>query len=244
LLELFEKPMTLNLLKETLDMSSPHIIPYLKELQGKNLIQKEGSEYRLTPIGKVVVKKLKPLIDSFKSFDSNDRFFTEHDLEHIPESLLERIDELGKCVVIENSFENITAAYREVLAKLSISGWIKGFSSIFEVDYPRFFLSLAQNGKPVTLIITKNIYKKVEKEYPREMSQFLTCKDSHLYVIDNVPIAFAVTDVFLSLSLCSNNGQFDALMTLMSFEKSALKWGEELFEFYKEKSTEIASPLI
>jgi predicted transcriptional regulator len=79
----------------------------------------------------------------------------------------------------------------------------------------------------------------LEKEYANEIKQFLSCKDSHLYVMDDVPIAFAVTDIFLSLSLCATNGHFDALTNLMSFEKPALKWGEELFRYYKEKSIEI-----
>jgi predicted transcriptional regulator len=239
LLELFQKPMTFNELKETLGMTSPQIIPYIRELQGKNLIQKEQNEYRLTPIGKVVVKKLKPLIESFKSLDSNDRFLSSHDLKLIPEHLVERIDELGECVIIENSLENITATYREVLAKLSASAWINGISSIFEIEYPKFFLALAQHERPVSLILTKKIYSKLEKEYASEINQFLSCKESHLYVMDDAPIAFAVTDNFLSLSLCSTNGYFDALTNLMSFEKPALKWGEELFQYYKEKSVEI-----
>jgi len=239
-LRLYEKPMTLSGLKEMLSMTSPQIIPYIKELQSKNLIKKEGNEYSLTPIGKVAAKKLKPLLDSFKSLDSNDKFLREHDLKPIPEHLVERIDELGECMVIENSPENITATYREVLAKLSISAWIKGVSSIFEVEYPKFFLALAQHDRPVYIIVTRQIYKKVEKEYAREIGQFLSCKDSHLYVIDDLPIAFAVTDVFFSISLCSTNGHFDALTNLMSFEKPALKWGEELFDYYKENSIEIS----
>jgi predicted transcriptional regulator len=239
LLELLKKPMTLNELKETLHMTSPNIVPYLKEIQNKNLIAKDGSEYRLTPIGKVVTRKIQPLMDTFRSIDSNEKFFSEHDLSPIPEYLLERIDELGECKVIENSLENITATYREVLANIAISNTVKGISPILDEYYPEFFLSLALRRIPTSIILTEKIFNRIKDEYHIESGQFVALDNAHMYTIKDAGLAFAVTDVFLSISLHTKRGPFDALTNLMSFEKSALKWGDELFEYYRERSTEL-----
>nr|WP_174591859.1 transcriptional regulator FilR1 domain-containing protein [Methanocella conradii] len=57
-------------------------------------------------------------------------------------------------------------------------------------------------------------------------------------VVGGARLALAVTDSFLALSLFKDDG-FDAQASLVSREKSALKWGEELFEYYKRGAREI-----
>jgi predicted transcriptional regulator len=182
------------------------------------------------------------VIDAFDVIDNNGKYFSDHDLEPIPEYLLERIDELGDCQVIENSLENITATYRVVMDQLLNSKSIRGISPIFDAEFPEVFLSMAERKIPMTLILTDNIYNKIKKEHHIVLQSYLGYDNAKLYVIDDAGLAFLVTDCFLSLSLNSKNGRFDALTNLISFEQSAIKWGEELFEYYINKSREITSP--
>jgi|AGTN01.1.fsa_nt_gi Predicted transcriptional regulator len=241
---LLERPATLNELKQILNpispLSSAYIIPYLKELSSHNIILKNNGVYYLSPVGKMLANKLKPVLDTFNVIDNNGKFFNDHDLEPIPEYLIERIGELGDCQIVENSLENITATYRALMNQLPNSKSIRGVSPMFDVEYPEAFSSMAEHI-PTELILTSNIYNKVKKEYPILLGKYLRCDNAKMYVIDDAGLAFVVTDRFLSLSLNLKNGRFDVMTNLISFKESAIKWGEELFEHYRNKSREITS---
>ncbi|MDD5617348.1 MAG: DUF1724 domain-containing protein, partial [Candidatus Methanoperedens sp.] len=61
-----------------------------------------------------------------------------------------------------------------------------------------------------------------------------------LYISDvDIRLACVVTDVFFSISLFYKNGVFDSRKDLVSFDGSALAWGEELFNYYRERSQKI-----
>lgn len=240
LLLLMDGPRSLTEFKDFFSVSTPEIIPRIKELQDNNLIVRNEDKYYLSPIGKVVVKRIRPLLDLSQVIDVNSQFLAEHDLSPIPEHMLERIDELGECMLIRNDMENITATYKDVLSYLSNAKSVKGISPIFDSDYPEFFLSFARQQIPVSIVLTENIFGKVEDKNHKELEQFLDHKNASLYVIEDARLAFAVTDSIISISLCSKSGKFDALTNLISARPSAIKWGEDLFEHYKQNSRKIS----
>jgi predicted transcriptional regulator len=114
-----------------------------------------------------------------------------------------------------------------------------GISSIFDPQYPELFLSIAQQAHLISLILTEHIYKMVKNHYADALRDYLKCGNARLYVIEDVQLAFAVTDTVLSISLPHKNGTVDMTTNLMSVERSALKWGEELFDYYMRRSREI-----
>lgn len=233
--------MALSELKGHLEATSSEIIPRIKDLEKKNVIYKDGDKYRLTPLGMILAKKVQMMVNLSGLLEENARFINDHDLSAIPEHLLYRMDELGKCMLVECSVDNIAATYWTVLDYLSKSQVIKGISPMCDPYYPEYFLKVAQLKKPVTIILTRNIFDKIEKEYAETLQAYLKCDNAKLCVIDDARLAFAVTDKFVSISLYHKNGNFDALTNLISFERSAIAWGEELFEYYMQKSVEIKS---
>lgn len=78
-------------------------------------------------------------------------------------------------------------------------------------------------------------------EYLDDLQAYLRCDNARLYVIDDTRQVLAVTDTFMALPLPPKNGVMDTQSCLVSFEKSALHWGMELFEYYWQKSKEIKS---
>ena len=98
---------------------------------------------------------------------------------------------------------------------------------IFNPAYPSFFLHLAQRKVHIFLILTRNVFEKVKKEHGDILKLFLECNNTSMRVLDDdIKLAFVITDTFLSLSLFFKNGTFDTHKDLVSFDKSALKWGE------------------
>ncbi|CAJ36645.1 helix-turn-helix transcriptional regulator [Methanocella arvoryzae] len=240
-LQLLERPSALTELEEYLNVRPSNLIPQLNKLKSNNLVIKNDGKFRLTSTGSILAKNLRRLDALARLIGKNEQFLNEHDLSPVPESLLHRIEDLGDCTLIENSLENITATFSEVVDKLSKSEKISVISSVFDSRYPELVLSMAGRKVPVSVIVTENIFEVLEKEYADALEAYLEHDNARLYVTDDARLAFAVTDTFTTLSLCKN-GAFDVSTSLMSFGPPAIRWGEELFEHYRQKSREIRNP--
>ena len=65
--------------------------------------------------------------------------------------------------------------------------------------------------------------------------------NARLSVCDNdVRFAYIVTDIYFSLSLFTQNGIFDSIRDIVSYESSALRFGEDLFSYYLDKSCPVS----
>lgn len=234
---LADGPMTLSELKLHLDLRSPEIIPRIKDLTESGLVCKTGDKYHLTPMGEIIAEKFKPLASMTEMIDRNEAYFSRYKIEAIPRTFVERLGELGECHVIENTRENISAVYREAINNIARSKRVAGVSPIFENSFPGFFTSMARNHIPVSFVLTEGIYEKVRLEYSDYLEEYLGYDNAEMYVLKDEPgIAFTVTDCFLTISLVNRSGQFDLHSTLASYEKPAVRWGQDLFEYYKKKA--------
>lgn len=234
-----ENPRTLSDIKDYFDVKSPEILPRLKEMEASNLIIRQEGLYHLTPLGKVSALYYKPFLDTLTAIETNEDFWRDHDLSAIPEALLNRIQELKECRVIRDEHEHIYDTHKAFLENVLSSNRFVGFSSIFLPGHPSMFLELAQRGIPISIIVTPNVFFKIKSEYSTEIEEFIKLEHTSFHVYDNAKIAFVITDRFLSLSLFFKNGTYDPRNDLMGFESSSIKWGEDLFKYYKENSIEI-----
>lgn len=236
-----ENPRTLSEIKDYFDVRSPEILPRLKEMEAANLIVRQEGMYRLTSLGKVSAIYYKPFLDTLTAIEANEEFWGDHDLAAIPETLLNRIQELKECKVVRDEHEHIYDTHKAFLENVLSSTHFVGFSSIFLPSHPPMFLELARRGVPISIIVTPNVFFKIKSEHSVEIEEFLKFKHTSFHVYENAKIAFVVTDRFLSLSLFFKNGTYDPRNDLIGFDSASLKWGEDLFKHYKENSIEIKS---
>ncbi len=236
-----ESPKTLSDIKDYFDVRSPEILPRLKEMEGANMITRQDGMYRLTALGRVSATFYKPFLDTLTAIEANDDFWKTHDIDAIPDTLLNRIQELKDCRLVKNEHEHIYDSHKSFMDNVTSSTNFRGFASIFLPSFPKMFLELARKDIPVSIIITPNVFFKVKNEYSAEIEEFIKFKHTSFHVYDNAKVSFAVTDRFLSLSLFFKNGTFDPKSDLVGFDSSSIKWGEDLFKHYKENSIEIKS---
>lgn len=68
--------------------------------------------------------------------------------------------------------------------------------------------------------------------------------NSNLYIFDDTSVklgALSVTDDLMLIAFFNKDGVFDH-KKVISFEKSALQWGKDLFEYYRERSEKVTNP--
>jgi predicted transcriptional regulator len=229
---LLDGPGSLTDIKSHFKVTSASIIPRIKDLVNADLVVKEDGKYRLTTTGAILANKLRRLDDLERVIEQDGAYLNSHDLSPIPQRLIGRIGELGNCMVIRNEMDNITATHDEIYGRLPKSKKVMGISPVFDPDYPKIYLGLAKRGISVSLIITGHIFTKVEKEYASFLKEYLSYANARMYIVDDVRLVLVATNEFLSMYLYNKNGTFDSMSSLFSPDKSAAKWGAELFEEY------------
>ncbi len=241
LLFLKEGPKSISEIKESLNVGLVAILPQMKKLRENSLILKTGDIYSLSPLGIAIAGRMKPMVDVLNLFGSNYEFWTNHAVEAIPDPLRKRIGELVNCTFSEPPDRTrLFEPHREFVENLIISKKISGIASIFHPLYPSLFLNFAKNGVDVSLLVTRPIYERLKEDYRAEMSEFLKFENASFYVYDKkIELAYAVTDIFLSLTLPFSDGTYDHKEDVLCFDPVAIQWGEDLFAYYRNISDKI-----
>lgn len=240
LLLLKNGPKTIEEIKTELEVSSSPIMAQIRILLKDGLIVQKDDVYELSVKGKLIVPKMEPLLSTFQVFDENHDYWARQDLCTLPSHLLDRIGELGHCKELVPDRTHIFDYPPEIMDPLYRSKTVMEISSFFRPGYPSLYLDLAKRGIKVSLVLEKSIYGKLVADYREEVKEYLDMENTCLFVCDSkIELASSiVTDRFISLSMISKDGRYYN-HEMVSFEKSALSWGQELFNYYKEMSEKI-----
>lgn len=243
LLILKENPKTLTEIREYFNVQSPEIIPQLKMLEKANLIYQEEKDkkYVLTEIGEIAIDSFVRLDKTLKIFEKEVEFWKEHELKGIPEEFRLRFCELGSYKIYESTPTDIFKPHDEYIKNLLKSKEIRGVSPAFHPEYPGAVVALAEKGANISLILTKDVFEKIKKEHKKELQKYLSFKNASMYMCnEEIKVVFTATDFFFVLRLfLKQRGTYDFYRNVISYEKSALKWGDDLFNYYKKRSERV-----
>lgn len=224
-------------IKTELDVTASGMLPQIKILEDEGLIAKEGRKISLTDIGRLVVHHLEPFDTTLTVIDQQKKFWQDHDIEALPPDFFVRIGEIRNPQIIEAGLEDSFEPHNHFLETILQSKKVSGISPIVHPIYPRFFLALAKQGHPVNLILTKKAYDKIKKEFHAMLIEGLQYNNAHLSVCEEeVKFAYIVTDKYFSMGLFMKSGVFDSTKDIVSNDPSAIRFGEDMFSYYLNKS--------
>jgi predicted transcriptional regulator len=227
--------------KQILHVTSTGMLPQVKILEEEHLIERDGRKFFLTPIGKVLATQMEPLIRTMDVLDKNKKFWGEHNLGVLPPEILLHIGDLGDYRIVEVPDEDLFNI-NPFLQNLINAKTIKGISHTVHPKFPEFFTALAKKGIQSSLIFTPNVFKIVSENYPGLLRQYLGYENASLYVSkENLKFSFATSDSYFSLSLFYNSGIFDSKHDVTSSDASALRWGDQIFSYFRKHSQKIES---
>jgi predicted transcriptional regulator len=240
LLLLKNGPKTIEDIKNELEVSSSPIMAQIRILLKEGLLVQKDDAYELSVKGKLIVPKMEPLLSTFRVFDDNHDYWARQNLRTLPPHLLDRIGELGSCREFIPERTHIFDYPPEIMDPLYRSKKVMEISSFFRPGYPGLYLDLAKKGIEVSLVLERPIYMKLVSDYRKEVEEFLNLKNTCIFVCDDkIELASSiVTDRFISISMISKDGRYYN-HEMVSFEKSALEWGKELYNYYRDVSEQI-----
>ncbi|MDD2440314.1 MAG: winged helix-turn-helix domain-containing protein [Methanosarcinaceae archaeon] len=235
LLLLMEGPRDIDQIKTSLNVTSKAMMPQIKILKKQELvIQQEDGTYELSDVGRLIVENMLPLINTIDVIEENREYWTSRDLSIIPEALFKRLGEIGQCMLIEPDLNHLFDLPREFTENLKKSQKILTLISYYHPLYPSLYAELAKDDVEMSLLLTESVLERMSAEQGSEFETFLKAKNVEVEVCgknSRLP-TIAVTDRFMYLCLFDKQGKYDH-RTLMSFDSSALLWGEELFKHYR-----------
>ncbi|MDD3043023.1 MAG: winged helix-turn-helix domain-containing protein [Methanosarcinaceae archaeon] len=227
-------------IKNILPFKPTALLPQLKKLKDEELVLQEGKNYRLSIIGKILVEKMKPLLDLLDVIEENEEFWQERNLEEVPLPLLHRLNELKPYTLVEPNSNNIFDLPELFIENLSKSKHILSMLTYFHPQFPSILLENRDEDTEITLILTENLFKRIKKDFEKELSRFLVRGKRKLFVCDtNIKIAMITsTERFMLAGFFGQKNTFDQ-KNILSFEPTALRWAGDLILHYKKEAREI-----
>ncbi|RNI12448.1 winged helix-turn-helix domain-containing protein [Methanohalophilus sp. RSK] len=229
-------------IKDILGYDSSGLTPQIKKLLDWDLIIQDHHNYKLSDMGYLIVEKMQKLLDIAKVFEENHDYWESRDLSEIPEHMLKRVGELGHCYLIEPDRHHLFEHHPHFIEKSLESKYLMMASSSFNPQTISVLCEAADKSTDISYIITKPVLERSMKDCKIDLDNFFSYNNTNLYLRtierDIEPITVAVSDIFVSLWLFDKNHRFNRI-TLISYDNSAIAWGEDLFKYYLNNSKPI-----
>jgi predicted transcriptional regulator len=240
LLTLLRKKASLGQLREVTGSTSQALIPKIRNLEKQGLIEAVNYEYCLTPLGRAVAINVEEFVQIIGGIDQHHTFFTDHDLSDLPVKFLSRIGDLYTSEPKQDTTTDMFYVYSHYLEILKDAVYIHGISSVASPGLARFIAEKVITGITVELVVNNEVIELLTKEpYASNMQELIEYPHFSVWVTgEKMRVGLTVTDRYLSLGLFKKDTNlYDSSSDLFSSDPQAVEWGENLFRYYKERST-------
>jgi predicted transcriptional regulator len=242
LLTLIAKNASLGWLREVTGSTSQALIPKIRSLEKQNLIEAENYEYRLTPLGRVVAMNVEGFVQLIGGIDQHSTFWAAHDLSGLPEAFLSSIGDLYNSEPKQDTTTDMFSVYSHYLEILKDTAYIHTLSSVASPSLAQVLAEKVTVGIPVELVVNTHVIELLTQEpYASNMKALAAFPNFMVWVTtEKLQVGLTVTDKYLSLGLFKKDDQlYDSSTDLFSHDPRAVVWGENLFRYYKERSTKL-----
>ncbi len=232
IISLKEGPKKLGDLKDEVHMRSSSILHSMSQLETKNLITREFQSYSLSQTGEMAAIVLMDMINSFSLIKTQEDFWLNHDINEIPEYLMDKIDCLGDFKVIKSSLSdsNEQSIFKELLLDSKV---IKGIISPLIIHDE---LEVVNKKEHINIILADNALNEVIEGLN---SQKDIIENIKLWKIkEDLKLVLIVTDNFLLLNLPQVQKN-NSISYLINETEESIKWGNKLFNYYLRQAEEL-----
>jgi predicted transcriptional regulator len=240
LLLLIEGTRDIEQIKKSLNVTTRAIMPQIKMLKQHHLIDQVGDSFSLTTTGEIIVKSMSPLLETSRIIEENKDFWTTRSYDALPSHLFSRLRELGHYFLIEPDINHLFELPREFTENIPRSKNIMTFASYLHPAFPSLYSEIADSVDEISLFLTLPAFEKLKKEHTADYTKLMRFDSARIFLFyDNIKLPMiTVTDWFSYICLFNEEGRYDH-RDIISFDESALKWCQDFFEFYRNKSKEV-----
>jgi len=240
LLLLQEGPKETESFISVLDTTRTALLPQMKILEEHYLVSRDKDVYELTPIGKLIVGQMNPLLGTVDALGADIDYWGSHILDFIPPHLLERIGEIGECKTIIPSVPETHYILRQFHENSKKSGILYSINTFFHPNFLDLFNDLVRNDVEIHFILSQDLLNDMTDNYNKVFNDLIETNKFHFYLHpqDLGFMSLGVSKHYLMLTSLRTDGFFDNSRILCN-SQTAVEWGLELFNHYLRDSTQI-----
>lgn len=233
LLLLQDGPKEMESLLRFLKTNRQLLLPQIKVLEDHYLVSHNRDTYELTKVGKLIVNKMSPLVSTIEVLDMDIDYWESHNLEFIPPSLLERIDELKSCKVLSPTITELFEINKDFVKSAFRSSHIYLLTTIMHPEFPSLLSEFIKDDRKVTMIITKELYARFTQELYDTFKSFIAHGGVRFFIYqgDLKVTTLSITDSCFILRLLSKNNDF-SYKQLLCNDSQSYQWSRNLFDHY------------
>ncbi|WP_406660737.1 winged helix-turn-helix domain-containing protein [Methanolobus sp. ZRKC3] len=224
-------------IKTILGLSSSSVMPQIKIMKESHIIVQHEHSYELSQMGRLLVHYMMPLLHMADVLEMHTDYWAEHDISKLPPSFMLRLCEFGECDVVQPEPEAPHDLPAVMKKHMMDSDSLYVVSSFFHPLVLQTYEKMDKKGVNIIRISTRSAFKNLIEKYQKESGTFPSFENVKFYIYEDeldVPVMM-LTDNLLSLSLYNLKGMFD-YKNVISSSESALKWGQDYFDYYLERS--------
>jgi len=168
-------------------------------------------------------------------------FFESHAIENIPGFAIQRIGDLMNAGLVVDTPVNAEQKFDYFLKIIGEAQHLHGVSTFSLPFIAEAIWERVTAGAGVELVITPELAVPLLQEEFFSTGRNTAAFPNFKLFVSTVPIAvgLTVTDRALSLGLFLADGTYDTVQDLVSRAPEATRWGERLFQYYREHSVPI-----
>lgn len=242
LLFLKEKPRTIEEINEALDTNSVAILPQLKRLKESDLVIQENKTYALSLLGKIIVRKMEPLVKAFRLLEDNYDYWTSSRPGTVPAVFFKQMGELVTYMPGRYHGDESSSRYSEMTKAFEEAKQLALIISNSNPRYIKLSEAHAKKGSEISVILTQPVFETFETKFKKELEILLSAVNTEVYLLEKniIPPTIAVTDT-MALACFSPVDPLDESNSIVSFGEEAVQWGMELFNHFKNLATPFIS---
>ena len=225
---LYEQSLNMKDINRTTGLSYSSISSNMFGLELGGFIYRSGNLYHISNTTELYVSNILELKDTINLFNKFFNILDAHIVDLIPEKSVAQLYLLGRAILVESNEKDVYRTYNIIQHALNEASSLKCVLPFFYGDFNKYINDLIDEGSHIELIIPKNIKENFE--------YFLNLENDNVDLTAfNIENAFllVVTDKVMILGLFKEDGNFDQNRIITSKKDECIKWGENLFENFK-----------
>lgn len=236
---LSEKPFSLADFKDSSFVSYSSISSNVYKLTMEGFVEKiDKNNFRLTNLGKIYLISLMEFHDTINTVNNFSDFWLDHDVQALSNKYLKRISDLEGSKLIQSGPADIYKTHEEFRNLFMDSEILKVIFPYLHPEYPRLIRKLLSNGSKIEILVPRVICRRFIKSVGETLVRSSIKQNilSIKYIDEEVKLALAISNTWVSIGLFKRDGSYDQSRLLVSDKKEAIKWAYNIFKVYDKKA--------
>lgn len=194
----------------------------------------DDGTWQLTGTGRLVADAVQRCDRIDELVGTAPSFWSNHDLECLPQRFRRSIDQLCGCTILRSPEEDPYRVARQTEAAIRQADEVGVVTPIYSDRHATAFLEC--DAPQRRLVMTPNMVERILRDQPRGPDGDGTALSIR---VESARIKLTVTDDELVLSLPTCSGDIDAETAIHTTAPEAVEWGRDLMEYYWERGTPV-----